>query len=170
MQVTLCRSLIAIYLSFFVISSAELQEASKQFIRYELFSSHDLPINQAVSDAMAALDYWEEELPFVYHIDLNQDGNDEIFLGSPEYRLCGTAGCPYFLVDGDRRELIGEFFGTLVLTENYVNNYPVIQAISRLDIEFTNLHTYVYDAGIYKIVSHAILGSKGMDEWTKDLR
>ena len=159
---------------FFVFSNtaaaAEQNPGEMRFLRYDQFSYQDLEITQVISDVMASLDYWEDELPYVYLMDINQDGHDEIFLGSPEYRLCGSAGCPYFMVNGTTGELIGEFFGTLVLTENYVNDYPVIQAISRLDMEYTNLHTYVYDAETYKIVSHAILDSKGMDEWSKDIQ
>jgi hypothetical protein len=170
MQLLINKSLIIVLIVFFfAVMAEELSQDEMRFIRYDLFSHQELEVSQDISDAMAALDYWDEELPFAYLIDLNQDGNNEIFLGSPDYRLCGTAGCPYFLVDGANGNLIGEFFGTLVLTGKFVNNYPVIQLISRLDMENTNLHTFVYEAGSYKMATSAILDSTGMDEWMKKI-
>jgi len=53
-----------------------LSQIEMRFIRYDLFLHQELEVSQDISDAMAALDYWDEELPFVYLIDLNQDGKN----------------------------------------------------------------------------------------------
>ncbi len=143
---------------------------SKRVVRYESFSHQDLSVDEGFWEAVSPLDYLPGELPYVFSMDLNADGLPELFVGSPNYRLCGTAGCPYILLDGKTKELIGDFFGTVAITSTTVNSYPVIHAISKRDIDTTLLQIYVFNGDEYTLVGHALLNSEGMDDWAKDVR
>lgn len=144
--------------------------SSKRVIRYESFSHKDLSVDAAFWEAVSPLDYLPEEAPYVFSIDLNTDGLPELFVGSPNYRLCGTAGCPYMLLDGKKKKVIGDFFGTVAITSTKVNSYPVIHTISKRDMDTTVLQIYVFDGEEYTLVGHALLNSEGMDDWSVDVR
>ncbi|MGR9117385.1 MAG: hypothetical protein ACU85E_16655 [Gammaproteobacteria bacterium] len=146
-------------------------ESTTQIIlKHEDFTAKSIPLGENADEILSSLDYFPGESPFVFTADLNQDGYKEIFIGSSNHRLCGTAGCPYLLLEGQSKTLIGDFFGTVALTKISVNGYPVIHSISKRDIETTNLHIYVFDGHKYKLVNHALLEAKGINEWSKHLQ
>ena len=150
-----------------MVDAGELDKS--RILRYEDFESRNIPVESGIEEATAALDYMPGESPLTFRADLNGDGFEELFVAPLNYRLCGTAGCPYMLVEGASKTLIGEFFGTVAITSTKINGFPVIQAISKRDLESTNLQIYVYDGARYTIVGHALLESKGMDAWRDTL-
>lgn len=164
-------ALLVVFLAPFTNIYAEAEGSfAKWVIRYESFSHQDLSVDEAFWEAVSSLDYLPGELPYVFSIDLNTDGLPELLVGSPSYRLCGTAGCPYMLLEGKTKKLIGDFFGTVAITSTTVNSFPVIQTISKRDLDTTVLQIYVFDGEEYTPVSHALLNSEGMDDWSVDVR
>lgn len=156
-------------------ANADVPQADRVFlsgrlIHYEELKQQRLPLRGGMSAALAALDYEDGELPLVYIQDLNADGASDYLLGSPHGRLCGTAGCPYMLADGESFEIIGEFFRTIAVLAGRVATYPVIQTLSKRDITTTNLDTFVFDGRMYRLVSHALVESRGLEEWHGNLR
>ena len=161
---------VIIVLILLAVVAADAKESGKsRLLRYEAFASVAIPVEYGTEEAIGALDYLPGESPLVLQIDLNGDGFEDIFLATPNFRLCGTAGCPYMLVEGKSKELIGEFFGMLALTAIKINGFPVIHAVSKRDMYSTNLHIYVYNGTKYAVVGHALLESKGIGEWWNTL-
>jgi len=142
---------------------------SGRLIRYEDLEQEAIPIGGSLEAAMVSLDYDVDEMPLVYSEDFDGDGVPDYLMGSPEGRLCGTAGCPYVFIDGASLDTLGEFFGTVAVLDGKVNQFPVIQTVSRRDFETTNLNTFVFDGEVYRLVSHALLGSAGTDAWIETL-
>lgn len=129
----------------------------------------NLPAKGDVDDALARLDY-NDEVPQVYSVDLNADGRAELLLTSPGGRLCGNAGCPYILLDPKTQKRIGEFFGHLAILDERVNGYRIIQSFSRYRVSVSSLETYVFDRGTYRLVSHAIVDTCGLEQWQRRMR
>lgn len=144
--------------------------AERRLIRYEDLASIDLPLTPTVFDALTALDYLPDEKPYGLTLDLDRDGTPEILLSSPEYRLCGNAGCPYLLLDARLAHRIGDFFGTLVVETAPAGGWATIYAISRRDIEHTNLQLFGYAAGAYSPSEYRLLDSGGMAAWSAGLK
>lgn len=119
--------------------------------------------------SLASLEYDGGQLPYVYADDLNKDGYKDYFLGSHQGKLCGTAGCPYTLLDGKSLRVLGEFFGNIAILDNKINAFPVIQILSKRDIIRTNLQTFVYDGQSYREVSYALLEESGVNQWRRHL-
>lgn len=115
-----------------------------------------------------ALEYGDNELPHAYVSDLNGDGvPDYLIVASPV--ICGTGGCPYVLVDGKSNRAIGEFFGAIALIDQKINKYPVIQAISKLDIAAVTVSTYVFDGRYYRLTASSVLEERGISAWKESL-
>ena len=142
---------------------------SGTLIRYENLEPLRLSFEGDVIVEMAALEYIDGELPLVHVDDFNGDGVSDYLMGTPEWRLCGTAGCPYVLLDGESLEKVGDFFGTVAVLVVRVNGSPVIQTISKRNVDTTNLHTFVFDGESYRIVSYALLESAGVEAWHRGL-
>lgn len=131
---------------------------------------HELPSKGDVDEALTRLDSYDEG-PLANSVDLNRDGKPELFLASPDGKLCGNAGCPYVLLDPESLKRIGEFFGhQLALLDERVNGYRIVQSYSRLRFDATNLDTYVYDVGQYRLVAHVVLDSCGLEQWSRRIR
>lgn len=133
------------------------------------WKSRKLPPRGDVDSALTQLDY-RDELPLVYSIDLNGDGHDELLLTTPNGRLCGNAGCPYILLAPKTMKRIGEFFGHLVLLDERVNGYRIIQSYSRYRVSDSSFDTYVFDGSAYRLVSHAIVDVCGLEQWGRRIR
>ena len=129
----------------------------------------DLPSKGDVDDALSRLDS-NDEGPLVYSIDLNRDGKPELLLTGSGDRLCGNAGCPYILLDPKTQKRIGEFFGHLVILDERANGYRIIQSYSRYRVSASNLDTYVFDRGEYRLVSHTIIDACGLEQWHRRMR
>jgi hypothetical protein len=128
-----------------------------------------LSLQGDVGDALARLDFGEA-LPLVYSVDLNGDGEAELLLTTPDGKLCGNAGCPYILLAGKTMKQIGEFFGHLAILDERVNGYRIIQSYSRYRVYSSSLDTYVFDGGMYRPVSHALVDACGLEQWSRRLR
>ena len=137
-------------------------------LSYDEFEHRNISIAGEMREALSGLDYDEDELPFIYSTDLNGDQTVDYLVTAPEGRLCGSAGCPYIIFDGRRGKIIGDLFGTVVILNTRINEFPVLQLVSRRNSTSTNLHTYVHDGSTYRIVSAVLLDSTGMDVWTTD--
>jgi hypothetical protein len=121
-----------------------------------------------VPDALARLD--EGGIPRALPVDLGGDWRPELFLTTSDGHLCGTAGCPYELLAPDSYRRIGELFGHLAILDARVNGYRIVQSYSRYRAMTASLDTFVYDGGAYRLVSHAILDSCGLEQWRTRLR
>ena len=119
-------------------------------------------------DALAALEYDPGEVPSAFSADFNGDGVVDYLIRS-SHRLCGTGGCPHILVDGKTDRHLGDFFGGIAILERRINRHPVIQVVSKYDINATHLTTFVYADGRYRQVAYALLEARGMDIWFKAL-
>lgn len=128
----------------------------------------ELPARGDVGDALTRLDV--EDIPLVYPIDLNGDGRPELLLASPEGRLCGNAGCPYYLLDQRTMKRLGEFFGHLYVLDERVHGYRIIQSVSRRLVRASSIDTYVFDGKAYRLVSHAIVDACGLEQWGRRMR
>jgi hypothetical protein len=53
---------------------------------------------------------------------------------------------------------IGDFFGSLILiSDQKINNYPVIQSYSHISAGSGNFTSYIYDSKKYQVVSQVYL-------------
>lgn len=127
-----------------------------------------LPDRGDVADSLARLDVDRD--PLVHRIDLNGDGKAELLLASPDSRLCGNAGCPYHLLAPDSYRRIGEFFGHMVVLDERINRYRLIQTYSRHRTSATAVDTFAFDRGKYRLVAHLIVDSCGLEQWEKRMR
>ncbi len=74
------------------------------------FKRTTLPSNRNLNFIIAEQGF-EDEKPLVFSSDINGDGILDYIIES-DYRVCGTGGCVYVLVDGKTLEKKGEFFGS----------------------------------------------------------
>lgn len=140
-----------------------------EFLRDNGWKTVSLPSVGDLDKALTDLDY-QDEMPFVYAVDLNGDRAPEYLVATPNGRLCGTGGCPYILLAGTPMKRIGEFFGHLAILDARVNGYRIIQTFSRYQGTTTSLDTYVFDGGAYRLSSHVILESCGFEQWGRRIR
>lgn len=133
------------------------------------WKSPKLPSKGDVEDALVRLDSLDEG-PQVLYLDLSGDGRAELILTPPNGRLCGNAGCPYIVLDPVSFRRIGEFFGHLAILDVRVNGYRTIQSFSRYRVGATGLDTFVFDRGAYRLVSHALVDSCGLEQWQRRMR
>jgi len=81
-------------------------------------------------------------------IDLNADGITEKFV--PNEFLCGTGGCPWLIIDERSGKLIGTPFGSsIVITEDVVNGYRVLEAHGSLGAADPVTDIYEFSDGTY---------------------
>ncbi len=119
---------------------------------------------------LVALDYPSDASEVsAYLVDANRDRASEYLIAPHEGILCGTGGCPYLLLDGKTQVEIGSFFGTVALLNTRINDYAVIQVISKRDMESSTLGTYVYDGERYQLISVLLLQDQGVAEWHRSL-
>jgi hypothetical protein len=117
----------------------------------KLLATGDIPtiLNQ--------FEYYDNAVPYVIQKDLNGDGVEDLVIVSA-INLCGTGGCPYALVDGKSMRQIGDFFGSpILISDQKINDYPVIQSYSHISAWSGNFTTYIYDGKKYQVVSEVYL-------------
>lgn len=129
----------------------------------------NLPSAGDIPSLLGDFEYLENELPRVFVFDIDGDRLDDYFVESSK-RLCGTGGCLYALVDGKTKKRIGEFFGSPVLIlDQKINGYPVIQSYSHINAESGNFVTYIFDGIKYQIVATVYVQGKSLEELFKGL-
>ena len=152
---------------------AALGAAAENNLQGQLIGNKDLQPRAALAksfkEIVAMLEYDNGEAPLAYEADFNGDGTIDYLIRSSD-RLCGTAGCPYVLIDGKAGRVIGEFFGGVAILRQRINSYPVIQTVSKYDINATHVMTFVHDDGRYRQVAYALLERRGMDKWFTGLK
>jgi hypothetical protein len=116
------------------------------------------------------LEYYDNTVPYVFQKDLNGDGAEDFLIVSAT-SLCGTGGCPYALVNGKTMRQIGDFFGSpILISDQKINNFPVIQSYSHLSAWSGNFITYIYDGKKYQVVSQVYLIGESVEELFKSLK
>lgn len=134
------------------------------------FSTTRIPGGTAWADALVFLEYPGDSTEVLAHKrDLNGDGVDDYVVASHGHILCGTGGCPFVVLDGRSGREIGSFFGYVAVLTAKANGHSVIQVISKRSTDSSGLSTYVYRAGNYQLVSHAILQADGVERWRRTL-
>ena len=128
-----------------------------------------LPAAGDIPDLLDRLEYYDDAVPYVFQKDLNGDGAEDFVIVSA-VGLCGTGGCPYALVDGKSMRKIGDFFGSpILISDQKINYYPVIQSYSHVSAGSGNFTTYVYDGKKYEVVSEVYLMGESIEELFKRL-
>lgn len=128
-----------------------------------------LPTAGDIPNLLKQLEYGDNAVPYAFLKDLNGDGAEDFLIVSAS-SLCGTGGCPYVLVDGKTMRQLGEFFGSpILIADQKINNYPVIQSYSHLSAGSGNFTTYVYDGSNYQIVSQVYLAGESVEALFKSL-
>ncbi len=129
----------------------------------------ELPNSPSVEAALAYLEYLPGEPVVGVLADLNRDGADDYVIRSST-RLCGTAGCPYALIDGKRGERLGEVFGNpIVVRHQLINGYPVINAYGHSSADSGTYGTFVFDGKDYVLVSHVSLSGDSLAELFQEI-
>jgi hypothetical protein len=129
----------------------------------KLIPSGDIP--QLLGD----FEYRENEVPKVFLADLNGDGTED-YLVESSHRLCGTGGCLYALIEGKTKKRIGDFFGSPILVvDQKINGYPVIQSYGHLSAESGRFVTYVFNGTQYQSVSNVYVSGKSLEELFRTL-
>jgi hypothetical protein len=126
-----------------------------------------LPAAGDIPNVLDQLEYYDNAVPYVFQKDLNGDGVEDFVIVSAS-SLCGTGGCPYALVDGKSMRKIGDFFGSpILISDQKINHYPVIQLYSHISAGSGNFTTYVYDGKKYQVVSEVYLIGESVEELFK---
>jgi hypothetical protein len=126
-----------------------------------------LPAAGDIPNILDQLEYYDNAVPYVLQKDLNGDGVEDFVIVSAS-SLCGTGGCPYALVDGKSMRKIGDFFGSpILISDQKINHYPVIQSYSHISAGSGNFTTYVYDGKTYQVVSEVYLVGESVEELFK---
>jgi len=129
----------------------------KSFERQSVQMTGDIP------DVMLGLEYADGETPKVLSIDLNEDNENELIIQSSNL-LCGTGGCVYSIIEGREKTKIGELFGSfLLITDEYLNNFPVIHLYSNLSATSGHYSVLAFDESRYKMVSNVYLTGDAVD-------
>jgi hypothetical protein len=132
-------------------------------------SQMELPAAGDIPNVLNQLEYEDHAFPHVFQKDLNGDGVADFLIVSAS-SLCGTGGCPYALVDGKTMRQIGDFFGSpILISDQKINHYPVIQSYSHISAWSGNFTTYIYDGKKYQVVSEVYLTGESVEELFKIL-
>lgn len=128
-----------------------------------------LPPSGDIPQLLGDFEYGENEVPKVFLADLNGDGTED-YLVESSHRLCGTGGCLYALIEGKTKKRIGDFFGSPILVvDQKINGYPVIQSYGHLSAESGRFVTYVFDGTQYQSVSNVYVSGKSLEELFRTL-
>jgi len=129
-----------------------------------------LPASGDIPDLLDEFEYDDNETPHAYVADLNGDGTKD-FLVESSKRLCGTGGCLYALIDGKSRKRIGNYFGApILILDQKINRYPVVQSYGHLSAESGSFVTYVFDGKKYQIVSNVNVSGKSLEDLFKSFQ
>ncbi len=139
------------------------------WLDYLSMSRITLPQKGDIPFLLADFEYPRNEKANVFRYDFNRDGIEDYFVESWK-SLCGTGGCPYALVDGKTRKRIGDFFGSPILVlDQRINGFPVIQSYGHLSVDSGGFTTYVFDGGKYQVVSGVYVEGKSLERLFKEL-
>lgn len=167
MNLKRCVLFVAIILLLIQNAYADQIRPSGMLLDSSSMSPVKLPATGDIPDLLNQLEYYGHAVPYGFQQDLNGDGVKD-FLTVSASRLCGTGGCLYALVDGKSMHQMGEFFGSpIVLLDQKINGYPVIQSYSHISAGSGNFATYVYDGKKYQVVSDVYLIGKSVEELFK---
>lgn len=104
-----------------------------------------------------------------FAMDFNGDGVSDYIVEAYQ-SLCGTGGCSYAMVDGKLNKRIGDFFGSPILVlDQKINGYPIIQSYAHLNADSGNFVTYVFDGKKYQIVANTFVEGKSLEVLFKKL-
>jgi hypothetical protein len=114
-----------------------LDNSSVSQVQVKLPTAGDIP------NLLNQLEYYDNAVPYVFQKDLNGDGAEDFLIVSAS-SLCGTGGCLYALVDGKSMRQIADFFGSpILISDQKINHYPVIQSYSHISAGSGNFTTYI---------------------------
>ncbi len=139
------------------------------WLDYLSMSRITLPQKGDIPYLLADFEYPRNEKTNVFRYDFNRDGIEDYFVESWK-SLCGTGGCPYALVDGKTKKRIGDFFGSpILLLDQRINGFPVIQSYGHLSVDSGGFTTYVFDGRKYQVVSSVYVEGKSLERLFKEL-
>jgi hypothetical protein len=97
------------------------------------------------------LDYDDRATVVGHIIDLDGDGEADFIVRSAP-GLCGATGnCPFAVVDGRSGRRLGQVGGTTVVIVNQrVNGYPILQTWWTMSADAGEHSTYQFDGGAYR--------------------
>ena len=146
---------------------SDQKRSSGMLIDSASMSQVKLPSIGDVPNLLDQFEYYDNAVPYVFQKDLNGDGVGDFLIVSAS-SLCGTGGCPYALVDGKTMRQIGNFFGgIIVISDQKINRFPVIQSYSHISAGSGNFTTYIYDGKKYQVVSQVYLIGESVEELFK---
>jgi hypothetical protein len=156
-----------IVLSLIGSAYADQKKRSGVLIDNASVSRVKLPTGGDIPNLLDQLEFYDYAVPYVFQKDLNGDGVEDFLIVSAA-SLCGTGGCPYALVDGKSMRQVGDFFGSpILISDQKINHYPVIQSYSHIGAGSGNFTTYVYDGQKYQVVSEVYLIGESIEELFK---
>jgi hypothetical protein len=133
------------------------KKASGMLVDNSSMSQVTLPDSGDIPNVVDQLGYQDNAPTFALQRDFNGDGAKDFLIVATAIQ-CGTGGCPYSLIDGKTMRRIGDYFGSpILISDQKINTYPVIQAYSHASAGSGNFTTYVYDGRKYQEVSNVFL-------------
>ena len=94
--------------------------------------------------------------------DLNKDNFDEYILLSN----CGNGGCVLSIFDGKSKVKYGSIFGNpLFVSENIINEWPVLLTFSHQSAGSGLVSSYVFDGREYVMISRILLYEKSSEQF-----
>lgn len=156
-------------LSLLASAQAAQKTPSGIWLDHESMARRKLPRTGDIPYLIDDLEYLKNEVPMALVMDINGDGIDDYLIESSE-RLCGTGGCLYALVDGKTKKRSGDFFGSpILIVDQKINGYPVVQSYGHLNSESGSFATYVFDGKKYQMVGNVYVQGKSLEELFKGL-
>lgn len=138
-----CITILFTNVSFAEVSKyAGIQLTSSDFKKAILPSSKNL-------NFIIAEQGYEDGQPLVFSSDINGDGVLDYIIES-DYRVCGTGGCVYVLVDGKTLEKKGEFFGSPpIISDSKVSEHSRFMMLTYSEPDKATLDIYEYNKKEY---------------------
>jgi hypothetical protein len=164
-----CASIVVLLMILLSHAIAAEKEIGGIWLDDSSMSQMALPQNGDIPFLLADFEYPQNEKTKVFQYDFNRDGFRDYLVESWK-SLCGTGGCLYALIDGKTKKRIGDFFGAPILVlDQTINGFPVIQSYSHLSANSGGFTTYVFDGSKYQVVSSVYVEGKSLDELFKKL-
>ncbi len=84
-------------------------------------------------------------------VDLDEDGTPDHFVQNTS--TCGKGGCPYAILDGRTKRLLGEVFGSEVwVLRERLNGMAILESFSHVSASHGMVVRYRFDGSSYKEV------------------